>query len=672
MRSDGSLRITLGWTISAMLFAYAPQIATKPFWVTVLMLGCALVRWLGEVRRTPLTPAWIRTPIGLVCFLAILQTYGSINGVGPGSTLLCVMAALKLLETRSKRDLFVILFICLFLILATFLTEQHLWSLVYLVCSYGLTMAAWMAVSRQGSHLTQRWYVAQARKTLMFATPLFLAMWILFPRVPGPFWAIPNKANSANTGLSSTMSPGDISQLSESQAVAFRVRFQGLPPSQRQLYWRAIVMEHFDGRSWSANKPSFNRNPANPISRRGEIVTYKITAEPTQRRWLYALDMPVAWSDEGSVGIYPSPQQTLQRRQPVDELFEYEVTSALQYVVGRELSRNSRTHYTTLPPQGNEQAREFARQLLQRTGSAQAMADELLRMFNQQQFFYTLSPPPLGRNSVDDFLFSTRSGFCEHYASAFAFLMRAAGIPTRVIAGYQGGTQNPLGDFWTVRQSDAHAWTEIWLPERGWVRVDPTAAVAPERIEKNLDSALRQFGERGSATFALPLVERLKLTWDMANARWDEWVLGFGSESQSDFMQWLGLDDPDWRDLTALLAIALVCLMTSFSVWLWYRNLPPRGDAAQRLYRQLQRRLGLPATTGETPLHYAERASAAFPDDAHRIRQITHDYLYWRYAGQHHRRRRVAGILRKVRWRFRSRRARQRAHARGTARSNRR
>ncbi|MEO0573849.1 MAG: DUF3488 and transglutaminase-like domain-containing protein [Pseudomonadota bacterium] len=664
MHSDGRLRHTLAWTIPALLVAYAPQVLTKPIWITVLIVGCALVRWLGEVRRARLTPGWVRTPIGVLCFIGVLQTYGSINGVAPGSALLCVMAALKLLETRSQRDQFVVLFICLFLILATFLDEQHLWSIVYLISSYTLAMAAWMAVSRQGAPRPRRWYLREAIKTVSFALPVLLAMWILFPRVPGPFWAIPTQTGSANTGLSSTMSPGDISSLSESQAVAFRVRFDSFPPSRQQLYWRAIIMQRFDGRSWSADEPRFTQARKDTITRRGNRADYTITMEPTNQHWLYALDMPVSWSGKG---IYATGGQTLQRRKPVDDLFEYSVRSVVQYRANATLPRRSQGIYKQLPPDSNPEARAFAERESALAGSPEAFAARVLEYFTEEPFFYTLSPPALGRESVDEFLFSTRRGFCEHYASAFAFLMRAAGIPARVVAGYQGGTLNSLSDYWIVRQSDAHAWTEIWVAGKGWIRVDPTAAVAPERIERNLDSALRQIGERSPGNFTVPLVERMQLAWDMANARWDEWVLGFGPENQKNLMERLGLKDAGWKDLTAIMAIVLVSLMTTLSLWLWYRHLPPRRDKAYRSYLKLQRKLGLPGFTGEAPLAYAKRAAEQFPDDAQRIHQITHDYLYWRYAGQQQRSKRVVATLGNIgwklnrRWRRRSQPARERA-----------
>ena len=274
MNAQRQLLLRLNWSIAALLVAYAPQALDKPVWITGLLIGCAAFRWYGAHRRMALMPAWIRTPIGVACFFAVLNSYGSINGVEPGSALLSVMAALKLLETKNQRDLFVLLFICLFLILATFLQEQHLWSVIYLIAAYGVTMVAWMAVSREGALRSHQWYATQAGRGLMLATPILLAMWVLFPRVPGPFWAIPSSTSSASTGLSTTMSPGDISKLSESNEVAFRVRFDAEPPAQGELYWRAIEMRQFDGRSWSADEPVYTQNGVRAINAISRPVAY--------------------------------------------------------------------------------------------------------------------------------------------------------------------------------------------------------------------------------------------------------------------------------------------------------------------------------------------------------------------------------------------------------------
>ncbi|MEL7298613.1 MAG: DUF3488 and transglutaminase-like domain-containing protein, partial [Pseudomonadota bacterium] len=500
-------------------------------------------------------------------------------------------------------------------------------------------------VAREGTPRPASWYLRQAGLGFGLATPLLAAMWILFPRVPGPFWAIPTQSGNANTGLSSTMSPGDISALSESNAVAFRVKFNGEAPSQGNLYWRAIVMQRFDGRSWSADEPTFSSSARLQIEPNGAPTRYRITMEPTQQRWLFALDMPTQWRKDG---VYMSGYHTLERRRPVDERLSYTVTSHTEAATALQLRSSAQDWYTRLPSGGNADARALAAQLRAASSSNSDYVNRVLRYFREQPFYYTLTPPALGRNSVDEFLFRTRRGFCEHYASSFTFMMRAAGIPARIVAGYQGGERNPLSDHWTVRQSDAHAWSEVWLAGRGWTRIDPTAAVAPSRIEQNLESALREFGEFEAGAFELPFMERLQLTWDMINAKWNEWVLGFGPETQRNFFEWLGLSDPDWRDLVIILAILLVSIMGGITLWLAWMHRTPKPDAALAQFQRLQRRLRLPALTGETPTDYATRAIAANPAQQREIEAVIWHYLRARYGDDARARGRLSALLNSV------------------------
>lgn len=661
MRSDGSLRPSLGWTLLALLAAYAPQVTLKPAWITGLLILCTALRWWAEVNRSRLINTWVRTIVGLVCFLAVMQTYGSLNGVGPGSALLGVMAALKVLETKTRRDQFVLLFIALFFVLASFLTEQYLWSAPYLLFSASLTFTAWLAVSRRGRPKAKRWYVRQTMLHMGMCLPVLLAMWVLFPRVPGPFWAIPTSSGGGSTGLSSSISPGDISKLSESQELAFRVEFDGLPPARDQLYWRAIVMQRFNGRTWSADDPTYNPAQDTSVVARGQESRYTVTMEPTRQRWLFALDMPSDWQGRG---IYRTRQQTLQRQRTIDERIKYEATSFLDYAADRNLSSRSRLFYTALPPSGNERTLAFVAQLRQRYADNDRLVQAVLDHFTNESFFYTLSPPALGRDSVDEFLFDSRRGFCEHYASSFAFMMRAAGIPARLVAGYQGGETNPLGDYLIVRQSDAHAWTEVWLDGRGWVRVDPTAAVAPGRIEQNLDSALREIGERQPGALELPIIERMQLAWDLVNARWNEWVLGYGPETQRELMERLGIGDVDWRDLTIMLAAFMVGIMASVTTYLWIIHQPPRPDKHLRMLRRAQARVGVPARVGETPTQWANRVTSTYPAVGLSVKRFTHAFLQARYASDTNAATNLPNLLKQIRWqagdRWRSRRARRR------------
>lgn len=630
-----------------MLVAFVPQFGTQPVWISALLVLCVALRWWSECNRGFLVNAWIRTPLALVCFFAVFQSYQTVNGVEAGSALLSVMAALKVLETRKQRDLFVLLFIALFLVLAGFLVDQYLWSAPYLVIASASVTTAWLAAARRGSARSRSWYLKHMRRHLLLASPILLAMWILFPRVPGPFWAIPTSSNESVTGLSDKISPGDISRLSKSEAVAFRVYFNGATPARDKLYWRAITMSKFDGRSWAADKPARRTSPAESVIPQVKRPTrYTVTMEPTNQHWLFALDMPTRWQGRD---IYRTREQTLERERPVEKRLPYQVASHLEYVADLQLSSYARRRNIDLPAQGNVRARALGQTLRQQYDDDLALVNAMLTRFSTEPFYYTLEPPALGRDAIDEFLFDTRRGFCEHYASSFAFVMRAAGIPTRVVTGYQGGERNPLADHLTVRQSDAHAWTEVWLPERGWSRVDPTAAVAPGRIEQNLEGALLQSGERSLSTFDFQFVERARLAWDMINARWNEWVLGYGPETQRRFMESLGLSDPNWRDLTIMLAIVLIGIMGTVTVYLWLIHQPARPDGLQRLFLRAQARLGVPAYRGETPTTWASRVSEIQPEDGLAARRFARDFLQARYADNSSAAARLSTSLRRMR-----------------------
>lgn len=602
--TDGSLMTSLPWTLAALVLAVAPHVPYLPPWITAVFLACAALRWQTERKRLRLPPAWLRILLPLGCFVGVFATYDTISGVGPGSALLAVMAALKLLETRHSRDQFVLLFISIFLVMASLLREQYVWSLPYLAAALFLIMTGWLRMSSANSEPAARSF-GTAGRLLLYAAPLCLAMWIFFPRIATPFWSVPIDASAGVTGLSDEMSPGDVSSLSASDAVAFRVKFEGDVPEHSRLYWRGLVLYRFNGRTWSGSDASpYGGDAWDRIEVYGDPVRYEITMEPTRQQWIYALDIPYGWSLEKT---YMGHQQQLARTHPVDQRISWSGVSYPQYRIESEAGFRLAA-YTRVPASRNPRTVETARELRRAAGDEDAFIDAVLRTFNEENFFYTLEPPPLGRDPVDEFLFETRRGFCEHYASAFALMMRAAGIPARIVLGYQGGELNPLGDYLIVRQSDAHAWVEVWLDGRGWLRFDPTAAVAPERIESGMSAARRAgIGARWGFEAPSELLHRLVLTWDAFNARWNDWVLGYGPENQHRFMRWLGMERPTLEKMLLALIAAGAALTWIFSLLLLRRYRPPRKDPAARLFAKFVRRTGLPPAVGESPGEYARR-----------------------------------------------------------------
>ena len=514
--------------------------------------------------------------------------------------------------------------------MSSLLREQYVWSLPYLLAGVVLTMTAWLRMSNSGQVSVGESFKTAAR-LLLYAVPLTTAMWIFFPRIATPFWAVPIDTSSATSGLSNQMSPGDVSSLSQSNAVAFRVRFEGAVPPPQQRYWRALVLRRFNGRTWSGdNEASPGTGARSEVDYLGDPLRYQVTMEATRQHWVYALDIPYEWDLDRT---YMGRQQQLARVQPIDQRIAYNVVSHPRFRLNSDLPGFWRNRYTDLPETGNQRTLQLARQMRDEAPDDEAFITDVLDKFTNEEFYYTLEPPALGSNPVDRFLFDTRRGFCEHYASAFAVMMRAVGIPSRVVLGYQGGEMNPMGAYMIVRQADAHAWTEVWLPGRGWYRIDPTAAVAPERIESGRSAAMFDgIGAIWGLSAPSQFMYQLTLTWDVLNARWNQWILGYGPENQSRFMEWLGMEDPDWRQMMLTLIGIVTILIAIISVLLLLRYRPPPKDAAAILYRKFTEKAGVLPSRGETPLSYAGRLAeekAALAGDA---QSITAQYLDARYG----------------------------------------
>ncbi len=630
--TDGSLLASLPWTLAALALAIAPHVQYLPIWITAAFVACSAWRYTIEQRRMLLPAIWFRALLALTCFLGVfIQFNGSISGVGPGSALLAIMAALKLLETRQRRDQFVLLFISIFLVMSSLLREQYLWSLLYLMVAVLLIMTAWLRMSATRTESAARSFQTSGRLVL-YALPLAMAMWVFFPRIATPFWAVPIDTSSGTSGLSDTMSPGDISSLSLSDELAFRVTFDGVIPEPRDRYWRGLVLHRFNGRTWSGYEPMVgnNQREREKIIVSGDPVSYSVALEPTRQQWVFALDIPYSWSlARTSMGR----EQQLSRVTPIDQRIVYEAVSYPEYRTDVEMRDAAIDWYLRLPQDSNPRTAELARQMYSEAGSDEKFIESVLRKFNQEEYFYTLQPPALGNNPVDGFLFNTQQGFCEHYASAFAVMMRSAGIPARIVLGYQGGELNPKAEHLIVRQSDAHAWTEVWLPGVGWHRVDPTAAVAPERIESGM-SGLMLNGAAAAWGLSAPsaFLHNLVLSWDAINAKWNDLVLGYGPDKQNELMEWFGMDDPDWRKMMLTMLGLVIGMVVLISLLLALRYRAPRPDRAAILYRRFVKKSGVSLLVGESPASFAARAHAESKMDDDAIDAVTTEYLAARYG----------------------------------------
>lgn len=624
----------LAWLCAATLMVLAPHVVRVPVWISVLFLLFA--GWRLYAFRSGIAPPhrYVLTVVVLAMLAGVYLSYHTLTGRNAGVAMLAALAGMKILETRTIRDAYVLVFLGYFLVVTNFLFSQSIPAGLYMLVVVVVLTGTLIAVTAEEPALTPQRKLKLSFAMLAQAVPLMLVAFLLFPRIPGPLWGLPKDAYSARSGLSDTMRPGNISRLSLSGEVAFRVRFDGDIPPRQKLYWRGPVLWNTDGEIWRQDE--FRRVRQITADNKGMLpVYYTITLEPHDRRWLFGLDLPVS-IPEGKV---MSTDFELRSRKPVRERIRYSMRSYLDYEAVRT-SWQDIQRGLALPDGKHPQARALALEWRKELGEGRRIVDRALAYFREQPFFYTLTPPVLTGDSVDEFLFGTRRGFCEHYAAAFAVLMRAAGVPTRIVTGYQGGEVNELGDFLTVRQRDAHAWAEVWLEKGGWVRVDPTAAVAPERIQLGMDAAIPPpIGPRAFNIQPSEPVRRafrsLRQSWDALNSAWNEWVLGYGPDRQRLFLSRFGLDSRDLIRLALALLTFVGLLLGAVALWLARR--PGTRDPVLRAYRRFQRKLaraGLKRETGEGPLDFGRRVTAARPDLAGPVQRITALYVGLRYASQ--------------------------------------
>ncbi len=604
------------------------NIDRMPAWAGATALLLVAWRLWTAGRRTWLPPAWLRALLALLVTGIVLARFHTLNGLTAGTTLLILMAALKLLETQRPRDQVVLIGAGLFLLLAACLDRQSLLRTPLYALQTWLCCAALAAVGSPA--LPARASARMALRALLIAAPLAIALFVFFPRLPGSFWAIP-RGEEALTGLSDSMSPGGISRLIANYEPAFRVKFAGALPPPQLRYWRGPVLHDFDGRTW--RRREWAAHPRQPVEFLGDPVRYRVSLQPSQRRFWFALDLP-----ERS----PASQVTLTydfqliARDPVSDAVSYEAVSYTGTRATSALSASARREDTTLPPDVNPRARALALQLRAAAGSDADFVAATLDYLARGGFVYSLEPQPLGANTVDDLIFNTREGFCGHYASAFADLMRAAGVPARIVTGYLGGEWNPVGQYLLVRQSDAHAWTEVWLEGRGWTRVDPTAVVAPERLRRGMFDFMPQaFGAGERFIHAAPWLQRLLQRWDATNSWWTDNVVKFEYSTQMDLLARLGIRTPDARYLGWAFMAALLGWLAIVGWHMGRTARAPPADALARAYLRLCRKLaraGSARLPHQGPVDFAHSIARTHPDLDAQVRGLLERYARLRYG----------------------------------------
>lgn len=567
------------------LFSIAPHFRNLPLWVSLLVLVALGWRSLENIGKLGSFPKWLLVILVLIGGIGVFAEYWTIVGRDAGLALLTVMTALKFLESRRHRDMLILVFLCYFLIATHFLFSQSIVIASLMFATLIVITATLITLNQREETLLFKELLHTSTRLVLLSIPLMLILFVLVPRVPGPLWGLTSEQRGGITGLSDHMSPGKISNLIRSNEVAFRVDFKSGIPPQSKLYWRGPVMASYNGYRWSqAPRKELRRFT---LTTSGSAIKYTVTLEPNGELWLLALDMP---SRLVRNSVMTEDYQLISKKQ-INDLLRYEMESRLDYQFGLDESRDYLAMALEYPDNLNPKAVELGKSLATRFERSEDIVKEVLSMFREEEFFYTLKPPVLGNNVVDEFLFGSRRGFCEHYASSFALLMRAAGIPARIVTGYQGGEYNKVGNYLIVRQSDAHAWTEVWIENQGWVRVDPTAAVSPDRIEQGIDEALSDEISGFRIRNRNPIFGNLLYSWDSLQHGWNDWVLNYDQRKQMNFLSQLELGIENWSDMVFAMVFLLLAVTALFWLVAWYRERPPRPAAYEVLFNRLLKKL---------------------------------------------------------------------------------
>ncbi len=611
------------WLFISALATTLPHVTHLPLWLSALsgtLFLWAIWLWKQDKR---LPRRWLLVLLVLGSCIGIFNEFRSLFGRDPGVAMLVIFMAMKLLEIRSRRDAIVLLVLGYFLLLTHYFYSQSIFIGIWLLVAMWLVTAT--LIRLHSKSITPQENLRYAGQLLLQSLPFMLVLYLLFPRISGPLWGLPQDAHSGKTGLSDTMSPGSIANLVQSGEIAFRVRFDTPAPPRQQLYWRGPVLEQFDGTSW--HQSSSIKHAPESVQHDGNLIHYESTLEAHNQRWLLALDAPVSTPTEAQF----NGRLSVLAKNKLDTRQRFQFSAALNYQLNVDESADVLRQNLKLPPGSNPETRALAENWQATMSNPPAIIKQALQLFNDPAFAYTLQPPLLGRQGIDDFLFRSKRGFCEHYATAFVVLMRSAGIPARVIGGYQGGEMNPRDGFLVVRQSEAHAWAEVWLAGKGWVRIDPTAVVAPDRLTNGVVDAL-PVGE------PLPMfmqmhggwLRDLRHRWEAINNTWNQQVLGYDAKRQLALLAQLGLPEADWRSLIIGLAVSCAVLLILIALWVLHQTKPEAPEI--RLWRRALRKSGVNCAPWETPMALAERLRAQPSAMTTKLEVVIRHFLLARYA----------------------------------------
>lgn len=628
------------WVIATLVISMTPQLASMPLHLVPITLLPILWRLLAEFRNWKPMPLVLRILATIVAVAALVTTYGGLMGRRAAVSMLVLMLSLKLLETFRVRDARVVASLSLFLCATQFLFSQGVPMIIYIISCLLSSLIAFMYLQRceawevlgkaPGTDRKLLTELGFGTALLALALPIGIALFLLFPRWGSPLWGLPEDALDARSGLSDSMTPGSIQGLFMDDSPAFRAQFEGGMPRNSDLYWRGPVFWQFDGSSWQVSYLSRNLPAENRPDQDEAPFRYVVQMEPTEQKWLFALDYPALIPRRTRMTV----DYQLITSRPVTQLREYVMASDPGFQDSPRLKQTLQRAALELPQGFNPRTAELMSEWRTQTNSDNEIVQRALQHFNQQQFRYTLNPPLLSQHTVDEFLFDTQAGFCEHYASAFTVMMRMAGIPARVVTGYQGGFYNNIGSYVLVRQSDAHAWSEVWISGSGWTRIDPTAAVAPERVERGAMESLDQ--RRYMLDFQW--LRNARNTFDLFQRGWNNWVVTFSSERQSRLLSIFGWDIAGPKKLIiALVAVILVAAAIIFllaPLLLKFRS-SKKPEPLQRSWNKFLKKLkkaGFEPHPSMAAMELAAKANGQLEYKGNAIIRIAELYTLCRYS----------------------------------------
>jgi len=634
LEKDMIHRGNLLWLLGAQAICIFPLLIKLPFWIWLVWISALIWRVQIHRGRWYFPSVWVKLFLGIGCAVGIFVTFSGIRGVEPMVGFLVCSFILKVIEMRTKKDALIVLFIGFIAVAAQFLFAQDVLAGIYGIFSLFILLTAWQAAF-YSRPISIRQYFKIGGTLVIQALPFMVVLFIVMPRL-GPLWAVPLPQGKGKTGFSDTLEMGDLGELVQSPEVAFRVAFNDVPPPAQQLYWRGLVLDEFDGVRWQTaallSRPV--GGAPNTSFAPGEVLRYSVIVEPHHYRWLFTL-APLISADSSQLRLEQDERGLLFARRPVVNKAEYSAISARQPVAADQALSERNRRWLTHLPEGNPRTRALVEEWQAQSLTDQQLVDRALALFTNN-FVYTMRPPRLGPDAVDDFLFNTKRGFCEHFASSFVFLMRSAGIPARIIVGYQGGEYNDLESYFLIRQSDAHAWAEVWLDGIGWRAVDPTAAVAPNRIELGVADAL-DVEERdlvGRVRWSSTIAYAFYRHWDALGYSWNRWVLNYDRQSQQNLFSNLFGNSSPWRIGLGFVAMSIGIFSLYAAFQFFTRIRPARRIEDRMIFRLLGKvaKAGFERYPQETLGQFAMRVSQSAPGLGRQLKTIANLYNAVIYA----------------------------------------